>query len=193
MLDENIENLEEKELDEEENKPDSQPIQQVEEKPVYEDKAGGRALNAFSKLFFVLTIIGTILTGVMVFLPIFLAIVGVISTIVWILGIIVISVFTIGLIWTVEEFKAFNSGWMDFNTKMFNSSNSINEFVMKVIPFVLISGGVIIALTWLFTILGAVFDKFRLNKYKGRIIALSIITVIYIVFLVLNIILHNNQ
>ena len=193
MLDENIENLEEKELDEEENKPDSQPIQQVEEKPVYEDKAGGRALNAFSKLFFVLTIIGTILTGVMVFLPILLAIVGVISTIVWILGIIVISVFTIGLIWTVEEFKAFNSGWMDFNTKMFNSSNSINEFVMKVIPFVLISGGVIIALTWLFTILGAVFDKFRLNKYKGRIIALSIITVIYIVFLVLNIILHNNQ
>lgn len=183
---------EEEELDEEENKPVSLPVQQVEEKPIYEDTAGGRALNAFSKLFFVLTIIGTVLAAVMVFLPIFLAIVGIISTIIWILGIILVTVFTIGLIWTSADFKSFNEGWMAFNTSMFDSSNSLNEFAMNMIPFVLISGGIIIGLSWLFTILGKVFDKFRNNKYKGRIIALTIITVIYLVFLVLNIIIHNQ-
>ena len=177
---------------EEDNNPVSLPVQQVEEKLIYEDTAGGRALNAFSKLFFVLTIIGTILAAVMVFLPIFLAIVGIISTIIWILGIILVTVFTIGLIWTSNDFKSFNDGWMAFNTSMFDSSNSLNEFAMSMIPFVLVSGGIIIGLSWLFTILGRVFDKFRMNKYKGRIIGLSIITVIYIVFLVLNIIIHNQ-
>lgn len=193
MLEEDNDYLnEEEELDKEENKANSLPVQQVEEKPIYEDKAGGRALNAFSKLFFVLTIIGTVLAAVMVFLPIFLAIIGIISTIVWILGIIIVTVFTIGLIWTSNDFKSFNDGWMAFNTSMFDSSNSLNEFAMSMIPFVLVSGGIIIGLSWLFTILGRVFDKFRMNKYKGRIIGLSIITVIYIVFLVLNIIIHNQ-
>ena len=193
MLDEENEILEEKiESDEEETKPISLPDKQDKEEPEYEDKAGGRALNVFSKLFFVLTIIGTVLTAVMVFLPIFLAIVGIISTILWILAVIIVTVFTIGLIWTSADFKSFNDGWMSFNTSMFNSSNSLNEFAMSVIPFVLVSGAVVIGLSWLFTILGRVFDKFRLNKYKSRIIGLSMSTVIYIVFLVLNIILHNK-
>lgn len=193
MLDEDNEYLDDEEkVIEEENKPSNLPVQQVEDEEEYEDKAGGRALNAFSKLFFVLTIIGTVLAAVMVFLPIFLAIVGVVSTIFWIVAIIFLSVFTIGLIWTSEDFKSFNTGWMDFNSRMFNSTNTLAEFALKAIPFVLISGGIIIAFSWVFTILGAVFDKFRKNKYKGRIIGLAIITVIYIVFLVLNIIIHNN-
>ena len=156
------------------------------------DKPGGKVLNVFSKLFFVLTIIGTILTGVMVFLPIFLAILGVVSTIAWLALIIFVSIFTIGLIWTSEDFKSFNTGWMSFNSTLFSSSNTITEFALKVIPSVLVSGGVIIALCWLFTILGRCLDKFRKRKYKGRIIGLSIITVIYIAFLTLNIIIHNS-
>lgn len=177
---------------EEENKPTTLPVTQVEEEEE-EDTLGGKALNAFSKLFFVLTIIGTVLAAVMVFLPIFLVIVGVISTILWIFGIIIVSIFTLGLIWTSSDFKSFNEGWMAFNTSMFNSTNSLTEFAISLVPFILISGGIIIALSWLFTILGRVFDRFRINKYKGRIVGLTIITVLYIIFLVLNIIIHQNS
>ena len=177
---------------EEEKKPTTLPVTQVEEEEE-EDTLGGKALNAFSKLFFVLTIIGTVLAAVMVFLPIFLAIVGVISTILWIFGIIIVSIFTLGLIWTSSDFKSFNEGWMAFNTSMFNSTNSLTEFAISLVPFILISGGIIIALSWLFTILGRVFDRFRINKYKGRIVGLTIITVLYIIFLVLNIIIHQNS
>ena len=177
---------------EEEKKPTTLPVTQVEEEEE-EDTLGGKALNAFSKLFFVLTIIGTVLAAVMVFLPIFLVIVGVISTIIWIFGIIIVSIFTLGLIWTSSDFKSFNEGWMAFNTSMFNSTNSLTEFAISLVPFILISGGIIIALSWLFTILGRVFDRFRINKYKGRIVGLTIITVLYIIFLVLNIIIHQNS
>ena len=180
------------EVEEGENKPTALAVTPVEEEEI-EDTLGGKALNAFSKLFFVLTIIGTVLAAVMVFLPIFLVIVGIISTIVWIVGIIFVSVFTLGLIWTSSDFKSFNEGWMAFNTSMFNSSNSLNEFAMSAVPFVLISGGIIITLSWLFTILGRVFDRVRISKYKGRIIGLTIITILYIVFLVLNIIIHQNS
>ena len=184
---------EEEEVEQAEPTADQFPVQQVkEDEPEFEDKLGGRVLNGFSKLFFVLTIIGTILAAIMVFLPIFLAIVGVVSTIVWIFGIIIVSIFTIGLIWTSEDFKAFNSGWMDFNSRMFERTNSLTEFATSMIPFVLVSGTAVIAISWLFTILGAVFDKIRFRRYKSRIIGLSIITVIYIVFLVLNIIIHSQ-
>ena len=170
--------------------PTNLPVSQVEEEE--EDTLGGKALNAFSKLFFVLTIIGTVLTGVMVFLPIFLAIVGILSTILWLLAVIIVSIFTIGIIWTSEDFKSFNSGWMAFNTSMFNSTNKVTEFALSVIPSILVSGAIIIALSWLFTILGSCFDKIRRKKYKGRIIGLSIISVIYIAFLILNIVIHNK-
>lgn len=194
MLIEDNENLGNKqELVKEDTGSTNLPIEDKKEQPVYEDKGGGRALNAFSKLFFILTIIGTALTAVMVFLPIFLAILGVLSTLVWFLAIVVVSVFTIGLIWTNEDFKSFNTGWMDLNSKLFNSSNSLNEFVNKVVPPILIAGGVVIIISWLFTILGAIFDKFRIKKYKGRIIGLAIITAIYIAFLIINIVIRNKQ
>lgn len=77
MLDENNESLNnEKELEETESESVNLSTQQDVETLVYEDKAGGRVLNIFSKIFFILTIIGTALSGVMIFLPIFLGIVG---------------------------------------------------------------------------------------------------------------------
>ena len=193
MLDEENEILGEKiESDEEETKPVSLPDKKDKEEPEYEDKAGGRALNVFSKLFFILTIIGTVLTGVMIFLPIFLGIVGVISIIAWLFGMIFLSIITVGLIWTIDEFKKFNDGWMNFNTSMFNSTVATTNFANNVLPYVLISGGVIISLCWLFTILGRVLDKFRRKKYSGRITFLAVITSIYVGFLVLNLILYNR-
>ena len=166
------------------------PVQNVEE---VQDKGGWKALNGFSKLFFVLTIIGTAFAGVMVFLPIFLGLLGVFSVLIWLVFIIFVSIFTIGLIWTSDDFKSFNDGWMSLNDKLFHSSSAIADFTTMIIPSILISGGIIIGLSWLFTILGAVFDKIRHKKYKGRIIALSIITVIFIAFLILNIVIHNQE
>ena len=193
MLEEENEILEKKiESDEEETKPVSLPDKQDKEEPEYEDKAGGRALNVFSKLFFILTIIGTVLTGVMIFLPIFLGIVGVISIIAWLFGMIFLSIITVGLIWTVDEFKTFNDGWMNFNTSMFNSTVATTQFAMNVLPCVLISVGGIFVLAWLFTILGRVLDKFRRKKYSGRITFLAVITSFFFGFVVLNIILYSK-
>ena len=190
-MDEEYNEIEKEELEE-----TNLPMQTEQNVPIEEEKEeetlGGKALYAFSKLFFVLTVIGTVLTGVMVFLPIFLAIIGILSTLLWLIGIIFVSIFTIGLIWTSEDFKSFNNGWMSFNSGLFNSSNALTDFANSAIPFVLISGGVIIGLSWLFTILGRCLDKIRIKKYKGRIIGLTIITVVYIIFLILNIIIHNN-
>lgn len=193
MLDENNESLNnEKELEETESESVNLSTQQDVETLVYEDKAGGRVLNIFSKIFFILTIIGTVLSGVMIFLPIFLGIVGVISIIAWLFVMIFLSIITVGFIWTVDEYKKFNDGWMNFNTSMFHSTIATTKFAMNVLPYVLISVGGIFVLAWLFTILGRILDKIRRKKYSGRITFLAVITSFFFGFVVLNIILYSK-
>ena len=146
----------------------------------------GRAFYKWSNFFFVLTCIATILAGITLVLPIFLTIVGVISVLAWLVVIVFMSIFTLFMIWTSEDAKTFIHEWRLFNEKLFDSSKSVQEFSNSVIPVVLISGGVIILVAWLFVIVGRVTDSERKKKYTGKIIALSVITLLYIVFLIIN-------
>ena len=152
------------------------------------DPVKGRALHKWSTFFFVLTIIGTVLAGITLVLPIFLVIVGLISALAWVVVIAFVSIFTLFMIWTSEDAKSFFNGWRVFNEKLLDSSNNAQGFAQSVIPAMLISGGAIILITWLFLIIGRCTDAERKKKYVGKIIALSIITVIYIVFLIFNLI-----
>ena len=75
---------------------------------------------------------------------------------------------------------------MAFNNMLFDSSNNTANFALSVIPIILISGGIIIGITWMFLIIGRILDEARKKKYKGFIIALSVFTALYIIFLILN-------
>lgn len=155
------------------------------------DPVKGRAFHGWAKFFFVLTCIGVIFAGAMIALPIFMVLFGAISVIVWLAVVAFASLITVFMIWTSEDAKSFFGGWADFNSKLLTSSQKVLDFAQKAIPYVLISGGIIIFITWVFQIVGISTDKVRKKKYVGKIIALSIFTVCYIVFLA--VILINNS
>lgn len=150
------------------------------------DPVKGRVFYKWSSFFFVLTCIGVTLTGITLVLPVFLTIVGIISVFAWLIVIVVISLFTLFMIWNSEDAKAFIHGWREFNDGLFDSTKNVQEFSSNVIPIILISGGIVILITWLFIIIGRITDSERKKKYTGKIIALSIITLLYIVFLIIN-------
>ena len=176
--------------DEEEEEEVSAPAIIPQNQPPVEE---GKIINAFSKAFFVLTIIGTVLAAITVFLPFFLIIIGIFSVLFWFIAIVFVTVFTLGIIWTFDETKAINAAWMGFNGNLFNSSATVAGFAESVIPFILISGAIVISLAWLFTIIGVCATQSQRKKYVGRIVGLIIITVLYIVFLVINILLISKQ
>lgn len=152
------------------------------------DPVKGRALHKWAVFFFVLTCIGTGLTGAMIVLPFFIVLFGLVSVIVWLVCLAFFTIFTLGLIWLSDETKIINQNWMNFNNSLFNSTNTIYEFALRVIPSILVSGGILIAISWMFLILGFNLDNERKKKYKAKMIALGIITAIYITFLVINVI-----
>ena len=155
-----------------------------------DDPIKGRALHKWTAFFFVLTCIGAVLTAAMLALPVLLALFGIVSVLLWLVVIVVASIFTLFLIWTTDEMKNFSSSWREFNDKIFTSSNATNELALRLIPSILISGGVIILITWIFVIVGLNVDQERHKKYKGKMIALIVISVIYLIFLAINIYVH---
>lgn len=179
--------------DEEEEEEVFSPAIIPQNQPPVEELEEGKIINAFSKAFFVLTIIGTVLAAITVFLPFFLIIIGIFSVLFWFIAIVFVTVFTLGIIWTFDETKAINAAWMAFNGNLFNSSATVAGFAESVIPFILISGAIVISLAWLFTIIGFCTTQSQRKKYVGRIVGLIIITVLYIAFLVINILLISKQ
>jgi len=152
------------------------------------DPVKGRAFHSWAKFFFVLTCIGVGITGAMLILPFFLVLFGICSVLLWFCVVAFATIFTIGLIWTTEGMQTLNANWMAFNEALFDVSNNTYSFAAYAIPGILISGGIIIFATWLFLIVGINSDPERKKKYKAKIIAMIIFTVLYVVFLVLNLI-----
>lgn len=155
------------------------------------DPVKGRTFYKWAKFFFGLTCFGTVMAGFMLALPIFLAIVGLFSALLWIFYIIFVSLFTLFLIWTSSDAKSFIEGWGAFNESLFNAAETTHGWYKASIVWILISGAVVIFTTWILLIVGNVKDKERHKGYVGRMIATGIITFVYIVFLVLNI--YNMQ
>lgn len=152
------------------------------------DPVKGRTFYSWAKFFFVLTCLGTGIVGAMIILPFFITLFGIFSVIAWLVLIVAGTIFTLGMIWLSDDTKSFFGEWQKLNEKTLDASNNIYSFVEKSIPAILISGGVVILISWLFIILGLNKDPDRKKKFKGMMIALIVITVIYVIFLAINLI-----
>ncbi len=141
----------------------------------------GRALSKWSTFFLVLACIATMLVAAMLVLPVFLAVAGIFSVFIWFVVAAIISIFTVFMIWTNKDAKAFFDSWNSFNGKLI-----VNDFTHNIIPIFLICGGALLIITWLFLIIGVLTDKARKKKYLTKIIVLIVFTLLYLLFLFIN-------
>ena len=126
-------------------------------------------------------------------LPFFIILFGIVSALCWVLFVVAGSVFTLGMMWLIDGMSDFNNGWMAFNNKLFDSSNAIAEVAAKAIPILSIVGGVIIAIAWLFMVVGISTDKNRKRFYLAMIIVLGVLTLVYIAIAVITLIIHSQE
>ena len=167
-------------------------MEEVNNKKRKEEPKEGLALKKWGLFFFVLSCIATLLIVASLALPFLIGLFGVASVIAWLAVVAIITIFTIGMIWTVEEAKTINTNWMAFNNWLFSSTETVANTAAKAIPILTIVGGAILAITWLFMIIGFFTDKNRKKYYLGIVIALGVITFVYIAIAVVTIILHSE-
>lgn len=166
------------------------PPRKLEEKPKNNE---GRALKGWSIFFFVLTCISTFLVVATTALPFFITIFGLLMGLIWFIFVVGGSIFTLGIMWTVDGIKSFNAEWMAFLGNIFESPKVVAESLSKVIPIIMIFGGVIILITWIFMIVGVTTDKNRKKYYTVMMIILGVISLLYTVVTILSIIANANS
>lgn len=167
------------------------PPGKLEKKPKNQE---GKALKGWSIFFFVLTCISTFFVVATTALPFFIIIFGLLMGLIWFIFVVGGSVFTIGLMWTIDGIKSFNAGWIELLGNIFESPKVVAESLSKAIPIIIVFGGVIILITWIFMIVGITTNKNRKKYYTVMMIILGVISLLYIVVTILSIIANaNNQ
>ncbi len=145
----------------------------------------GRALKGWSTFFFVLSIISLALVASSFALPLLIVIVGVLAAMLWLVWFLFGSIITLGMMWLSDETKKFNQWCLDTMNKIFDAANNSAELGMKIVPIVVIVGAALFLITWTFMIIGFNVDKVRHKHYKGMLIALGVITGVFILLAIL--------
>ena len=172
--------------------PITEPVPRKGRRQKKEEPKEGRALKGWALAFFVVSCVMTGIVAASIALPFFIVLFGIVSVICWLAIVAIVTIFTIGMIWLNEDVKAINSGWMAFNTQLFESSQAIADVAAKAIPILSIIGGTIVAITWLFMVIGMATDKNRKRFYLAMIITLGVLTLVYIAIAVITIVMHSN-
>ena len=149
----------------------------------------GRVLKRFSNFFFVMSCISLFFVIATFILPFLIVLVGMVSVLAWLVFIIVGTLCTLGMMWLIDDVKHFNQWWIDANNSLFNVGNNIQEWGLKIIPPVAIVGSIFIVIAWILIIIGFNVDQARHRHYKGKIIALSIITSIFVIGAIISLII----
>ena len=158
-----------------------------------EELKKGKGLKGWSLFFFILSCIATGLIAASIALPFFIIIFGLFSALMWILFIVVGTIFTLGMIWMVDGIKEMNQQWMSFNDKIFNSGNVVADVVSAAIPTMAVIGGVIVGITWIFMIIGISTDKNRRKYYTAMLIVLGVLSLVYIIIAIISVITNNGN
>ena len=155
-----------------------------------EEPKEGKALKGWALFFFILSCIMTGIIAASIALPFFMMVFGIISALCWVIFVVIGTVFTLGMMWLIDGMGDFNAGWMAFNEKLFDSSNTIVEMAAKAIPLLSIIGGSIVLITWLFMVIGISTDKNRKKFYTAMLIVLGVLSLAYIAIAVITILIH---
>ena len=150
------------------------------------DPLKGRALYKWSAFVFVLAMFGAALTCFVYVLPILLPVLGTMIILAWLIAIVASSIFTLFMIWYSDDAKSFFDGWINFGRSFFDVGRDADRLAYRAVPVVLIVGGALLIICWSMLSIGLSTDKARKKSYIGMMIALGIITLVYVIFFFVN-------
>ena len=153
----------------------------------------GKAFKGWTRFFFVLACIAFSVLIVSFFSPVLIFLVGLFSTIGWGFFIVFGSILTLGLMWIPDETKEFNQGWIDFNDRLFNSSDATQQFVFGIIPYISFSALGIFLISWLFIIIGLNKDKTHKKYYFSHMITMIVLSAICIPFAIMSLVMYYTK
>ena len=142
------------------------------------------SLNVFLGLAIVaaLYVVSYCATGVITLMP------TAIMWILWFTLVMLASVATAGIIWISEGWRSFNSSFMGLNKKLSSASLEITQFLYRIFPYVAAAFGAIVLTCLILAIVSKVKDKENKYHSTSKLVWSIILTVLYVVFIVLDIV-----
>ncbi len=169
-------------------------IEEVENKnvDVKANKPKKSALQKWSNVTLTFSIIAVvyalfyIASGFLTMLP------ALVLWIAWLTVVVPITLFSIGLIWLNDGFKAFNQAFIDFNTKVGNGSIGFTQFLYKALPYMTAFFALWLLAFLILSIVGFARHKDKKEGFKAKLIWAIILIVLFVVLIILDLIFAKN-
>lgn len=110
----------------------------------------------------------------------------------WLCIVIIVTVCTIGLIWLSDGWKSFNSGFKAFNESVGNATEVVMEFMYKIFPYLASFFGLCVIAFLILSIIGFKKQQDKKEGYKGKLIWAIVLTVIFVIATIFDIIAFTN-
>ena len=133
--------------------------EEVKAKPQKPKRKVPVLLLIFTILTFLLSIFSLVLVSSTISLPVIIYIFGLFMILLWLMVFLLAIVGTMFIILLSEDFRTWNQGWMDFNSQIFESANTIGKSIQFIIPIFVAFGGVIMAICLILSIVGLATSK----------------------------------
>ena len=110
----------------------------------------------------------------------------------WFLIVLIVTICTIGMIWLSDDFKSFNSSFMAFNESVGNATEVVMEFMYKIFPYLASFFGLCVIAFLILSIIGFKKQQDKKEGYKGKLIWAIVLTALFVVATIFDIIAFTN-
>ena len=110
----------------------------------------------------------------------------------WFTIVFIVTVVTIGMIWLSDDFKSFNNGFKSFNESLTNCTCSVIGFIYNIFQYISAFFALCIITFLIFTIVNYKRQQDKKEGYKGKLIWAIVLTVIFVIATIFDIIAFTN-
>ena len=171
---------------------DSKSIETVKYDKRGREKPKRSWLKHLSRLFVVLTVLAVIYSALFILAPLIITVPAMILYIIWFVVVVLVSVFTVGIIWINEGWRDFTTKFLNVNNNLWDFANHAEEYLAGTFGYFATGLGALIIGSIVVSTIGLCRKKYRVEGYKASLITTIVLAVVYISFIIIDLTFINS-
>ena len=171
---------------------DSKTVETVKYDKRGREKPKRSPLKHLSRFFVVLTVIAVVYSALFILAPLIITVPAMILYIIWFVVVVLVSVFTLGLMWLNEGWRDFSTNFLNVNNQLWDFANHAEEYLAGTFSYFVIGFGACILGSIIVSTIGLCSKKYRVEGYKASLISTVVLAVVYIAFIIVDLSFINS-
>ncbi len=171
---------------------DSKTIETVQYDKRGREKPKRSWLKHLSRFFMVMTVLAVVYSALFILAPLIITVPAMILYIIWFVVVVLVSVFTLGLMWLNDGWRDFSTNFLNVNNKLWDFANHAEEYLAGTFGYFIIGFGAVIVCSIVVSTIGLCSKKYRVEGYKASLICTLILAAVYIAFAIIDLSFINS-